>query len=138
MDVSDSLQVIYIIGNLYGPIVSLIVITIVLQYRRIFVPTRRSSPVFYWLIQYLTWSTVVICVTGTFIGILTCTPVQRNWDPFVEGNCMDQDRIFIAISMLRVFSEVLTLICPLPTIWRLRMGRQRKMAISALFGVGAM
>lgn len=49
---------------------------------------------------------------------------------------MDFRTVITILTAFRVFTEVGTLILPLPVIWRLHIRTGKKFAISALFGLG--
>lgn len=121
---------------MYGPVILLASLSILLQYLRVFVPSRYSNRFMYYGTHFLIWLGSVFCVVGTFVGVFVCSPVRKAWNPFVTGRCLDLKRNLLVVARSRTSFEFLILILPLRTIWNLQMGSRRKLAISAVFGGG--
>ena len=129
-------QVTFIIGNVYGPVILLAALSILLQYLRVFVPSRYSNRLLYYGTHTLIWVQILFCIIGTFVGVFICNPVQKAWNPFIAGRCLNSKQLVVTVSCLKLFFEVQILILPLRTIWNLHMAPRRKWAISAIFAGG--
>lgn len=70
------------------------------------------------------------------IGLLICRPVQKNWDPTVNGTCGNQIAGYRAVSIVNVVIDVVMCILPLPMILQLQVKSPYKLALMGIFGIG--
>ena len=70
--------------------------------------------------------------------LLICQPVAFNWDQTIAGSCGDQKTSDEVIGVLNILYDVILIILPMPMLWRLQMATSRKLALSAIFGMGIM
>ena len=112
--------------------------SILLQYRRIFIPSRKTSPVIYFGVWSVFWSNIIFYVTVTFIQVFFCNPREGIWNKLVPAKCFDTNAILISIATFNLVSDVIILILPQHVIWKLHMGRRRKLGLSAIFGLGGL
>ncbi|KAI2602807.1 hypothetical protein GGR54DRAFT_623068 [Hypoxylon sp. NC1633] len=89
------------------------------------------------------WATKILLVVSTCLvvaialwDIFTCQPVSLNWDPTVPGTCEDRGPTYKAAAILSIATDMITIIMPLPLIWRLQTKRQNKINLSCLFAFG--
>jgi len=68
--------------------------------------------------------------------LLICQPVAFNWDHTMTGSCGDQKTSDEVIGVLNIFYDVVLIILPMPMLWKLQMAISRKLALSAIFGMG--
>jgi hypothetical protein len=73
-----------------------------------------------------------------FLYVFTCWPREKIWKPSIEGKCIDSNKLNMAMGTLNVISDVEAFVVPVWAIWKLSMKLQRKIAVLAIFGVGAM
>ncbi|KAF5001739.1 hypothetical protein FDECE_10872 [Fusarium decemcellulare] len=87
-----------------------------------------------------TWVIIVVqaawMIMTLLIGLLICRPIQKNWDPTVEGTCGDQIAGYTAVSIVNVIVDVAMCILPLPMIWGLQVKKPYKMALFGIFSIG--
>ncbi|KAL5427393.1 hypothetical protein PMIN04_001407 [Paraphaeosphaeria minitans] len=81
-------------------------------------------------------STVVFCV----VIWMQCTPVQRNWDPFVPGRkCIDIEKFMDTthvLSTITIFTNTVCALMPLPINWRLNLSTKTRIGIILVIGLG--
>ena len=113
----------------------LIKVAILLQYLRVLVPLKTRNLMF-WACHALIWLNFIFYSIFFFLVLFACKPVRRYWNPWIEGSCIDGDKLNAFASSFIATSDILILILPQPLIWRLHMTLKRKIALSAVFLVG--
>ncbi|KAL9581092.1 MAG: hypothetical protein Q9203_006036 [Teloschistes exilis] len=108
-------------------------IAVLLQYLRIFVPTRNRN-------FYLTWSLIGVNVIinislGLAFGV-QCIPRRKIWTPTLEGRCIDLGAAFLVSAVTNTITDISAFLLPLSSIWELQLPRERKVGVSAVFAVG--
>ena len=114
----------------YSPVICLIKLAILLQIGNIFAPSRTRL---YWVICGLATLTVMYYFATMVARILACIPREKIWNPSVPGVCINSAAAIVASAALNTISDIVLLILPLRSIWRLQMRLQRKMQLSTLF-----
>ena len=87
---------------------------------------------------------VYIFIIATFIAycpiqiikIVICHPIKAYWDPNVQGDCLNQYKLYLADICLAIVTDLCILIIPIPLTWSLRIALSKKIKIVALLGVG--
>ncbi|KAI0017881.1 hypothetical protein F4780DRAFT_564678 [Xylariomycetidae sp. FL0641] len=85
----------------------------------------------------LTWASVGV-VTAGFFGLLLwqflfCHPLAQMFQSDGLQKCGDRKPLYVAISAFVVFTNVLLLALPMPSIWSLKPRRSTKMRLLCLF-----
>lgn len=64
---------------------------------------------------------VVLCfwIASIFAIIFTCVPVQAAWDYNIKGRCFQIVNFFYASSAFNIFTDLLLVGLPVPTLWAL-------------------
>lgn len=73
-----------------------------------------------------------------FIPIFLCHPRIKIWQKDQPGKCLKVDLIYLASAIFNSISDIAMLSVPLYLIWKLQMSVGRKIAVSAVFGTGAL
>ncbi|KAI2471799.1 hypothetical protein F4781DRAFT_420450 [Annulohypoxylon bovei var. microspora] len=63
-------------------------------------------------------------------SILSCVPIEKNWDSSIPGRCLDYGTVTLVIGIFNVLLDFLILGIPMPLLWRLRMSTRRKILLS--------
>jgi hypothetical protein len=72
-------------------------------------------------------------------AFLVCRPIAFNWDQTIPGgHCADPAAPYIAIHTSNLVIDVIIAFLPAPVLWNLQMRTNKKIAIIAMFSVGAM
>ena len=86
------------------------------------------------MLAYIVLSTCIIqCLT-----IFACIPVQSFWDRNIKGKCLDVGAIGFANSANAILQDLIILVMPMPSLFKLQMKRWRKIAVAFMFAVGAL
>ncbi|KAK1762011.1 hypothetical protein QBC33DRAFT_552908 [Phialemonium atrogriseum] len=90
--------------------------------------------------QIVTWAIIIVqaawMIMTVLIGLLICRPVQKNWDPTVEGTCGNQIAGYTAVSVYNVIVDVAMCILPIPMIYKLQVKKPYKVALFGIFSIG--
>lgn len=113
---------------------------IIIEWLRIFVPTKTRSP-FYWACIAVMAINNTFYVAGIlFIG-LKCRPVRKLWWPMAYGTCIELQKsreLDYSSSWVNLVLDLALLIIPQATIWKLRLPARRKIGVSLVFSLGVM
>ena len=122
---------------MYGVIVCLVKASILLQYLRVFVPSRRANMHLYISIQLIMWGIMIFYFVQTIFEIILCIPRERIWNPLMKnGHCFDTYAVFVSSGIFNVVSDFAILIVPVVPICKLQMPLKRKILVLAIFATG--
>lgn len=111
-------------------------LTILLLYRRVFLPQRWSA--FDVVVRLLMLIIGLFYVSNTAAKIWECTPRPRIWDKSIQGTCIDISRLLNASGLFNSITDILILLVPVKSVWKLKMDTSRKVGCVLLFTVGLM
>ncbi|MCJ1421896.1 hypothetical protein MMC32_008263 [Xylographa parallela] len=77
-------------------------------------------------------------ITNCLQLLLICRPIAYNWDKTINGTCSSEAVPFLASACINMGIDVIIVVLPMPMLWRLQMPTQRKVALSVIFGMGAL
>ena len=127
------LQILFAQYFLYDAGISLVKLSALLFYTRIF---TSQSPRF----RHIIWMThvlVLLWLLGIwFATLFLCSPIQKQWNPTVAGNCGDTGGLWLGSAIPSVIIDVIILALPMPMLWRLKLMRSRKILITGVFVCG--
>lgn len=132
---TDKTKKISVGSTIYGVVIMLLKCGILLHWSRIFVPKSFPRNGFWWTCYITMAVNVLFYVICTFIEIFGCTPREKLWNIMLEGKCLDMPKIMIASAFINFFSDLIIFILPHRVIWNLRMSREKKFGIGALFTI---
>ncbi|KAI1084177.1 hypothetical protein F5B20DRAFT_523968 [Whalleya microplaca] len=127
----------YVVQILYNPILALIKSSVLLFLLRIGGQKRN--------IRYSIYTLNVFNI-GLMIGIFItvifqCTPIPYFWEritnPAMQGKCLDTGVFYVTTASLTIFTDVLVLALPFWIFMGLKMSPKIKLAIMAVFLLGA-
>ncbi len=88
-------------------------------------------------ISYAVLAAVVICNIWVLVSLLIqCIPLQAVWDSSVQGWCLPSQDIGLLNSLLHIVTDFAIFALPIPAVLSLKMARNQKISVVALFGVG--
>ncbi|UPX18617.1 uncharacterized protein EKO05_0008911 [Ascochyta rabiei] len=128
-----ALKYFYVCWNLYVITLGLVKVSLIAFYLQVFLD-RRFRVFCYVFLGYIVISTLVI----QFLTIFACTPVQSFWDRDIKGKCLDVGAIGFANSANAILQDLIILVMPMPSLFRLHMNNWRKLAVTFMFAVGAL
>ena len=117
--------------------VFLLKLSILLQYLRTFVPLKTRNAMF-WTCHALIWLNFVFYLVSFFLVIFNCTPIEKSWNSWIKGRCLNFDMISIAAGVINTISDLLILILPQFVIWNLQLSTKKRLRISGVFLPGAL
>ena len=88
-----------------------------------------------------TWVLIGI-TTACWIGfgltaVFLCHPVQFYWNRLLPGgHCINIDTFWRAIPPFNIFTDIATLILPIPVVWRLEASKLKKIGVILIFFTG--
>lgn len=124
---------------LYSPVISIIKTVILLQYIRIFAPSRTVDP----LLFFASWTLIALIILWNFacfwVSIFACSPVERFWNTLItDGKCLDFALNILLTCLFNIITDILILLLPSRAVWSLQIPLKKKFAIVSLFGIGLM
>lgn len=107
--------------------------SIVFLYLRIF-----ETPGWVKLTKYAMVFFAAKVIAFFFPLIFQCHPLPAIWDPNVDGVCLSVPAISYAGAALSITEDIILLILPIPTLWKLQLDKPKKMLVALLFSVGSL
>ena len=138
-DQSKLAQIIYGIEILYPPLVTAIKCSILTLYLRLF----GVRPLFRKTIYVMLALVVGWCVGVFFAAIFQASPPELFWmtnlrDLPKGAHHIDFTAYLIGSAVPNVVMDFAILLLPMGIVWQLQISKSRKMALSAIFAVGAL
>jgi hypothetical protein len=132
---SDRFQYFWIESIIYGPLIFFTKLSILLLYLRLLVPTRWS----------LLWTKIHIFISIsaafytalTLVKIFQCQPQAKAYHKSMPGRCINIGVLLIVSGLFNTTSDALILLVPIKACWTLKMTWQKKVAVCAVFTIGA-
>lgn len=126
----------YIIEVLYFTDVTLLKLTILFFYLRIF-PTQGVRRLIWGSIGFV----IVFGLTFIFVGIFQCRPISyywTNWDGEHTGHCLNINAIGWANAAISIALDFWMLAIPLYQLRKLRLHWKKKLSVCFMFTVGTL
>ena len=106
----------------------------VLLYWRLFGGDRRIRFALYVIIGMLVAWFLGALVSGLFI----CQPIHKFWNKSIPGHCVNTMTYFRAIAGTNLATDVFILVLPIPVLWGLHRPASERLALIAVFALGAL
>ena len=108
-------------------------LSVLLLYRRVF-PNPRFRAIL-WLVGIF-----ILCYSITlFFGVIfQCNPIKGAWDLTLGAKCINLSLVILTMSCLNALTDFITLLLPLPLLWKLHLPRQRKVQLMGIFLLGGL
>jgi len=117
----------------YTLLIGLLKISILLSYKRIFGHNRLIA----WYIHILMGLSAGWLVSCLLVIIFQCWPIEKVWNPMMEGGCIDLLAFLWATSISNFVLDWLILSVPLIPIWRLQLSTVKKVFVAGSFALGS-
>jgi len=103
------------------------------MYRRIFTVAlfRRWTLVFG--VFVILWF-----VTAELSGILNCIPIEKNWNLFKAGFCVNFDAGFLSLEIIETIGDAVLLALPVRMVSDLQLSKRNKITLSMGFLLGGL
>ncbi|KAI5257165.1 hypothetical protein E4T42_01289 [Aureobasidium subglaciale] len=115
----------------YQASLTLTKISILLQYRRVFV-----GPGIQRIILGLIGVIVVYGLWSVFSTAFMCSPVAYFWDHSIGGHCLSRMGVWFCNAALNIITDVIICFLPIPVLNKLQLPRKQKYALMAVFLLG--
>ena len=107
---------------------------IILVYISIF-PLRSVSIACYTILAI----NVAFGVSAVLADCLICQPISYRWGVSTAGgSCGNQKALDLDVAVLNLLLDVVVVVLPMPTLWKLPLAKGRKAALTCMFGIGIM
>lgn len=110
---------------------------ILLEWIRTFVPPGTRTT-FWWTCQITMWANMLYYTIVVIFSAISCVPHKKIGHPTMPGTCFNTKVFFISNATVNWVSDVFILVLPQRVIWTLKMTRQKKIGVSAVFAIGLM
>ncbi|KAF7587861.1 hypothetical protein BBP40_006630 [Aspergillus hancockii] len=122
----------YAIPPLYAIDVTLVKMSILVFYRRLF-PTAPF--------QRINVGVIIFCIIWFVVAIigdiLYCIPVRQFWDATAHGSCFNFPIYFLAMELVDLLLDVVIIGLPMKTILGLQLSLRKRLALLGVFLLGA-
>lgn len=120
---------------LYSICITLVKISILLFYYRLFGVRKTFKKVIVCALALVTcW-----CVAIVLLNILQCIPIQAAWiRSYPHSKCINNNASLLGTAITNVVIDLAILGLPLEPIWRLNLTLRKKLALTAIFCIGAL
>ena len=71
-----------------------------------------------------------------FTTLFTCSPMPKNWDPNVPGQCMDSRMRMIVTAAINLIIDIVIAALPMKGVLHLQIDFRKKLALCLIFGIG--
>ncbi|KAK0726434.1 hypothetical protein B0T21DRAFT_292939 [Apiosordaria backusii] len=79
---------------------------------------------------------IVWAIFFTFLFTFLCDPIEQQWTLERIGHCMDQILVLKCIIMTNILTDLMIVILPMRTVWKLQMRTTEKVAVAGCFAIG--
>ena len=108
--------------------------SILAMYRRIFTISQGFTRALIGVgIIVLGWM-----ISVTTVQIFTCTPIEGAWNHAVAERCIHQKKFYYGNAIANVITDMIMLLMPVPTVWRLNLSTRKKINVTAVFMLGGL
>ncbi|MCJ1263282.1 hypothetical protein MMC22_003152 [Lobaria immixta] len=107
-------------------------LSILLLFLRIFVPPQSRKTTIFYAIWFVIWFNFFYCVALVLTVLLQCVGKKE------KTNCIDTFFLLVTASTINVLSDLVMLVIPLNSVWKLHMSSKQKYGLSIVFAVGTL
>ncbi|PYH89214.1 hypothetical protein BO71DRAFT_435013 [Aspergillus ellipticus CBS 707.79] len=117
---------------LYNLTITLIELSVLFLYRRIFAISsfRRSTTIV--LICCFLW--LIVTIAG---NLLYCIPISHFWDKTIPGSCFNVFAFFLTMQIFGLLLDVIILLLPIQTILHSHRSLRKRLGLLGIFLLGA-
>jgi len=118
----------------YGIEILLVKLTILMIYRRVFVPHRWNN--FDIILRIFEVILISFYFSITVVKIFECNPRARIWNKKLAGTCINVNTMLNSSGMFNLITDILILLVPIKSVWNLKMKKSRKIRVVLIFTFG--
>ncbi|KAI1183793.1 hypothetical protein F5B17DRAFT_414847, partial [Nemania serpens] len=116
----------------YLVLATCIKLTFLFFYRRVFSTRTKRRFFIDGAIVFVTVLNIALIIAT----ILSCIPVEREWNPTIPGHCINPVILPYLSGVSSSATDIYVLILPIILLWGLNMSTQRKTKLASVFGLG--
>ena len=120
----------------YGFAILMTKLAILSLYHRVFVTPARKGGILHWGICVFAVILCLFYIPTSLIKIWECSPRERAWNKAVAGKCVSVAALFNSSGIFNTVTDLIMLLFPIWTAWRLQMSLKRKWALVMIFTLG--
>lgn len=106
-------------------------LSILFFYLRVFQPDSKSK-------LFIIFGIVFVAASHTalfFPVFFSCSPVERAWNPLVEGRCISPVPLPYVSGAVSTSTDIYILAVPIRLLWGLNMKLRKKIKVAAVFAI---
>ncbi|KAF3358585.1 hypothetical protein HYQ45_002755 [Verticillium longisporum] len=109
--------------------------SILLFYLRIF-PSRKMI----WTVWVLFGFTVGYSLACALVNVFSCNPIAGSWalEHAATAVCINRPVFYFVQASLGIFTDITTVVCPLPVLKTLRLPLKQKIGVAVVLSMGAL
>lgn len=77
-------------------------------------------------------------LTAGFAFVYLCQPIERHWNPNVEGKCANPAVPFWVAAIVNMATDVIILLLPIWLLWPLRLGAAKMLSVLCIMMAGGL
>ncbi|KAF2642326.1 hypothetical protein P280DRAFT_263164 [Massarina eburnea CBS 473.64] len=121
----------------YCPLSFAVKMAILLQYLRLFAPSRQVNRTMWYGAWFMIVSCSILYTVLVFWTAFYCYPRKAIWDKLTPGlKCHDVNDITLVQGAFNMVSDIIILLLPTAGLWKLNVPLGRKIAVTILFATG--
>lgn len=113
--------------------ITLLKVSIMLLFSRIF-----ETPLWHRMTQAALIFFALKVIAFLFPLIFQCNPLEAAWNPSVDGQCLSVAAMGFAGAGFSITEDLIYLVLPIPTLWKLQLGKTKRIWLTVLFGIGSL
>ncbi|KAI3401849.1 hypothetical protein diail_6408, partial [Diaporthe ilicicola] len=121
-------------GVIYMPILSIVKISVLLFILR-FSGVKSS-------VRYIVWGNgifnLLLMISVFFVMLFDCVPFAKNWNPTLDGYCVDVGKFSLASSIFAIVTDVVAIALPFHIFWSLNMSVRKRLGLMLIFSVSVL
>ncbi|KAK3390689.1 hypothetical protein B0H63DRAFT_519901 [Podospora didyma] len=107
-------------------------ISLLLLYMRVFDHVRWLSRTCVGFVIFIAlWAVVQV-----LLFVFQCWPVQKGWNPLIEGTCLLVEDLFYLRDITSIVIDVILMFLPIHYVWKLRVPQSQRYALFSVFSLG--
>ncbi|KAI0884638.1 uncharacterized protein GGS22DRAFT_188848 [Annulohypoxylon maeteangense] len=75
-------------------------------------------------------------IEETCVVVFRCHPVQKSWDPQLEGSCLDLHPLWYSTFVFNLITDLILFIEPIPSTWKLQLPTSKKLGFISMLSLG--
>lgn len=117
----------------YKMVICLNKVSVVLLYKRIFVP--KAFQIQCWIVIGVVVSWTIASLAAT---VFQCVPVRGAWNSTVHATCIDTSMFWMAFAVINILTDAVVLSLPLPEVFKLHLNIRQKISLCGVFLLGSL